>query len=222
MVKATDSTQALVWDAQRKPFGERTVTTAQITMPLGFPGQVYDEETGNYYNYFRDYDPTTGRYLQSDPIGLGGGINTYAYVGGNPLFWVDPKGLNAAGVGVGGAAILFCTRYPAACASGAIALCRLMGGCDLPDDPYYNEEDDRESCPPPGSKPIDETDWSGDHQDIKEGIGAGPRDSTKIDPSDNVWGQNPDGTWTNHGPAGDYTGSGKPSGRRGRDRRRRW
>ncbi|MCU7921043.1 MAG: hypothetical protein KZQ95_22190 [Candidatus Thiodiazotropha sp. (ex Epidulcina cf. delphinae)] len=93
VVKATDENQAIIWDAQRRPFGERNVTTAWLEMPLGFPGQYLDQETGNYYNYFRDYDPTTGRYLQSDPIGLGGGLNTYAYVGGNPLRYFDPLGL---------------------------------------------------------------------------------------------------------------------------------
>ena len=59
---------------------------------LRFPGQYYDKETNLHYNYYRDYDPSTGRYVQSDPIGLAGGLNAYAYVDGNPVNYVDPKG----------------------------------------------------------------------------------------------------------------------------------
>lgn len=58
-----------------------------------FPGQYYDQETGLYYNYFRTYDPGMGRYLESDPIGLEGGLNTYSYANSNSLINVDPYGL---------------------------------------------------------------------------------------------------------------------------------
>lgn len=60
---------------------------------LRFPGQYYDKATGLHYNGFRDYDPAIGRYIQSDPIGLAGGINTFGYVGGNPVDALDPLGL---------------------------------------------------------------------------------------------------------------------------------
>jgi len=57
-----------------------------------------------YYNYFRYYDPGTGRYITSDPIGLAGGLNTYSYVGNDPLYWIDPYGLYYAEIfGTGGA-----------------------------------------------------------------------------------------------------------------------
>lgn len=60
---------------------------------LRFPGQFFDRETGTSYNYFRDYDPVIGRYMQNDPIGLYAGINTYAYVRAFPLGLADPRGL---------------------------------------------------------------------------------------------------------------------------------
>jgi RHS repeat-associated protein len=57
-----------------------------------FPGQYYDAETGLSYNYFRDYDPATGRYVESDPAGIAASINTYTYVDSDPLLFFDPDG----------------------------------------------------------------------------------------------------------------------------------
>ena len=61
---------------------------------LWFPGQRYDSASGLNQNGYRDYEPSGGRYVQSDPIGLRGGINTYGYVGGNPFTQIDPRGLS--------------------------------------------------------------------------------------------------------------------------------
>ena len=60
---------------------------------LWFPGQRYDSASGLSQNYFRDYEAATGRYVQSDPIGLSGDTSTYGYVGGNPMIGIDPMGL---------------------------------------------------------------------------------------------------------------------------------
>jgi RHS repeat-associated protein len=89
----TDASQATVWDGVFDPFGEEVAITGLAAIPMRFPGQYADDETGFSYNYFRDYDPSLGRYIQSDPIGLSGGFNVYAYVGGNPTGWVDHLGL---------------------------------------------------------------------------------------------------------------------------------
>jgi len=68
---------------------------SSFTYNLRLSGPHYDAEAGKHYNYFRDYDPQTGRYLESDPIGLDGGLNTYVYVGAKPLGLVDPRGLKS-------------------------------------------------------------------------------------------------------------------------------
>ena len=85
------------WD-DTDPFGVQQPNESPIGLPPftynpRFPGQLYDLETSTHYNYFRDYDPQTGRYVQSDPIGLGGGLNSYAYANDNPLMFSDPYGL---------------------------------------------------------------------------------------------------------------------------------
>jgi RHS repeat-associated protein len=93
------SNNAIVWRWDSEPFGTAAANQnpSGSGMPfvynLRFPGQYYDAETGLNYNYHRDYDPGTGRYIQSDPLGLRGGVNTYAYVRGNPISLIDPWGL---------------------------------------------------------------------------------------------------------------------------------
>ncbi|QQQ01286.1 RHS repeat-associated core domain-containing protein [Lysobacter enzymogenes] len=87
------------WDAKSEAFGNSPPNQdpdqdgTAFVYNMRFPGQRFDAASGLVYNYFRDYDPSTGRYIQSDPIGLQGGASTYGYAESNPLSRIDPYGL---------------------------------------------------------------------------------------------------------------------------------
>jgi RHS repeat-associated protein len=89
---ATTTQQGTAWAANYNPFGRTQLQVNLLVQNLRFPGQYADLETGYYHNGFRDYDPSLGRYLQSDPFGLIGGLNTYLYAEGRPTTLVDPFG----------------------------------------------------------------------------------------------------------------------------------
>jgi len=95
----TNQAGAVVWQWQSDAFGNGHPNEdvdgngVSVQLNLRFPGQYYDAETGLHYNWNRYYDPSIGRYITSDPIGLEGGLNTYAYTEGNPIGLIDPMGL---------------------------------------------------------------------------------------------------------------------------------
>lgn len=97
----TDVSGKVVWRWDRDPYGNGEPNNdpsglGAFKYNLRFPGQYYDNETGLHYNNFRDYNPKTGRYVQSDPVGLSGGINTYGYARLSPLNFIDVLGLQFA------------------------------------------------------------------------------------------------------------------------------
>jgi RHS repeat-associated protein len=96
-VLLVDENQHVVWQAEYDEFGKAKILVEEVEFNVRLPGQYYDKETGLSYNYYRDYDEGLGRYVQSDPIGLRGGINTYAYVQNNPVSYTDRYGLDIDG-----------------------------------------------------------------------------------------------------------------------------
>ncbi len=139
----TDAGAQLLWWRDQTPFGQTVDTGGFSQTPIRFPGQFADDESGLHYNYFRDYDPALGRYVQSDPIGLEGGLNTYGYVRGNPLRYKDPFGLQEAGV-------LTCPAggplNPVCVASVVATACKwiIIGGVSIL---LSSDSCDDESCP---------------------------------------------------------------------------
>jgi RHS repeat-associated protein len=94
----TDTSNNIRWRWDSDPFGttipnENPSGLGLLAYNLRFPGQQYDAVVGLHYNYFRDYDPAIGRYVESDPIGLAGGLNTFAYVDNEPTGAIDLLGL---------------------------------------------------------------------------------------------------------------------------------
>ena len=88
---ATNASGTKVWTATYSPFGG--VHTSTGALPTArFPGQWFQSESGLHQNWMRDYDPTTGRYLQADPLGLIDGASVYGYVGQSPMMFIDPRG----------------------------------------------------------------------------------------------------------------------------------
>jgi RHS repeat-associated protein len=90
----TDGSAAPIWRAEHLPFGGLfSNTVATVENNLRFPGQYLDAETGLHQNWFRDYDPLSGRYREADPLGVKAAVNLYDYVGGDPIGGIDARGL---------------------------------------------------------------------------------------------------------------------------------
>jgi len=145
----------LVWENPNLSHG------TQKEKPEVKPGSSYGRVL---YNYHRDYDPDTGRYLQPDPIGLAGGLNPYVYANANPLRYTDLLGLQAAAAAL---------PYPNTVPSTGIIPNWLRppspwwllfwpqpvgAGSDIvPPGPYWNEDDEGNGCPLPGEDKYSES-----------------------------------------------------------------
>jgi RHS repeat-associated protein len=145
--RGTNGTVVWRWDLAGEAFGNDKPNEdpdgddIAFVFDMRFPGQQHDSASGLNYNYFRDYESATGRYVESDPIGLRGGANTYAYADSSPGARVDPSGL-AHLTGFPGARRQAEVVAALAEAREKIRDCD-MGKCYDGLEPYYMNEQDR-------------------------------------------------------------------------------
>ncbi|WP_247688850.1 RHS repeat-associated core domain-containing protein [Ralstonia pseudosolanacearum] len=215
------------------PYGElvKSQGRAEYRADFGYAGMQYHAASGMYLTLFRAYDPGTGRWVSRDPIGERGGINLYAYVDGNPLSNIDPRGLQAypipgpAPVPAPGGGVSApggsrgstdpVTGMPISSPSRpsinipsvsticliAPAICAMANVIAATSKPGSKPKD----CPS-GTRPIDKVPGLGKDEvhDIKGGVGAGPRDWTGIAPNGDVITGDSEGNAVNHGNYNDY------------------
>ncbi|GFM50158.1 sugar-binding protein [Pseudomonas cichorii] len=212
---ATDSTQALLWRWNSDAYGvgapEEDVDGDGVatSVALRFPGQIHDAQTQLNYNYYRDYNPATGRYVQSDPIGLGGGLNTFGYAYQNPINYFDPDGrlvwflgfgaLGGTGTAASGAGFW----GMGALVGGAAAVATIPGSTPMYAKPKPGSKP--KNCPS-GTIPIDQVPGldKDDLHGVKDGVGAGPRDWTGVAPNGDVITGDSNGNAVNNGPISTY------------------
>ncbi|MBD8637644.1 RHS repeat protein [Stenotrophomonas sp. CFBP 13725] len=224
---ATNGSQQTVWKAYNYAYGRSVSVDNTGGLNLGFPGQYYDAETGLWYNGFRDYDAGIARYVQSDPIGLAGGLNTYTYADGNPFSGTDVLGLQSRALVRPGPAGGFMdtsgSSYggprvdPKTAALGSLSFMSStifpVVGISIAEIAKDGSESRPDNCPT-GTLPIDKAKKrfgidKDDVHKIKKGVEAGPTRWTGIDPRGNVWTGGVGGEGENHGHYDDYLPGGR-------------
>jgi len=174
---ASNTSGTQVWSWLSDAFGNGA-PSGTATVNLRFAGQYFDAESDLHYNWNRYYDPATGRYITSDPIGLAGGLNTYGYVGANPVLFIDPEGL------IGGKLcklVPFCKKWiekPIKDATKkAMGWCEKVGKRILPNSRATKEVNPKNLIPTESPRPSGIKDYV---KDIKNGKDLEPIHVAKI------------------------------------------
>jgi RHS repeat-associated protein len=207
----TDGTGNVAWKALYTPFGEVAITIEAVQNPFRLPGQYYDQETGLHYNYFRHYNPPTGRYLTPDPIGLAGGVNLFTYAKNNPGRFIDRFGKIAVADDIAVAALaagvyVWAVAYVNS-PEGQKLVRDIARGLEwIWDISFASKPGSKPNDCPTGTKPINRYPelTKDDIHKIKKGVGAGPKDWVGITPEGDVITGDSSGKAVNQGPFKDY------------------